>query len=185
MASNPRKLIAVLLLCLVALPQCSDFRAVFNGKPGKQADKGSKKRKKHPSGYARGKAAGKFIWPFEGPVNSPYGQRNGRPHDGIDIGGDEGDPIVAAAAGEVVYEGTLGGYGNLIVIKHDGGYFTAYGHNDKNLVDKGDRVKQGERIAKMGSTGNASGDHLHFEIRDEDGTYDPEDFLPESRYTSK
>ena len=185
MASSPCKALAVLLLCLVALPQCSDFRAVFNGKPGKPVAETKRKKKKHPSGYARGKGAGMFIWPFDGPVNSPYGERNGRPHDGIDIGGDEGDPIVASAAGEVVYEGKLGGYGNLIVVKHDSGYFTAYAHNDKNLVDTGDRVKQGQRIAKMGSTGNASGDHLHFEVRDDSGTYDPEDFLPEPQYSSK
>ena len=143
MASSPRKLIAILLFCLVALPQCSDFRAVFNGKPGKQAAKTNKKRKKYPSGYAKGKGAGQFVWPFDGPINSPYGNRNGRPHDGIDIGGDEGDAIVASASGEVVFEGKLGGYGNLIVVKHDNGYFTAYAHNEKNLVDKGDRVKQG------------------------------------------
>ncbi|MFO1463685.1 MAG: M23 family metallopeptidase [bacterium] len=185
MASSRRKLLTLTLLCLVALPRCGDFRAIFNGKPGKPVAQAKKKKNKHPSGYAKGKANGYFIWPVEGPVNSPYGERNGRPHDGIDIGGDEGDPVVAAAGGEVVYEGKLGGYGNLIVVKHDNGYFTAYGHNEKNLVDNGDRVKQGQRIAKLGSTGNASGDHLHFEIRDENGTYDPIDFLPERRYTAK
>ena len=186
MASSPHKLLFIFFISLLLLPGCGDFRAIFNGKPDQQIAqrKKSKKPRKAPE-YVLKQGQGKFLWPVEGPVNSPYGQRNGKMHDGIDLGGDEGDPIYAAAAGEVVYSEKLGGYGNLIVIKHEDGFFTAYAHNEKNLVDKGDSVKQGQSIAKLGRTGNASGDHLHFEIRDESGTYDPEDFLPERRYTAK
>ncbi|HKY64154.1 MAG TPA: M23 family metallopeptidase [bacterium] len=185
MASSPRKLVSLFLLSLLLLPGCGDFRAIFNGKPDQQVARRKNKKPRKPSPEVLQQARGKFLWPAEGPINSPYGPRSGKMHDGIDVGGDEGDPILAAAGGEVVYADRLGGYGNLIVVKHEDGFFTAYAHNEKNLVDKGDTVKQGQRIAKMGRTGNASGDHLHFEIRDESGTYDPEDFLPERRYTAK
>jgi len=181
MASSRRKFLFVLLFCLAALPRCGHHHVAHNGRYSKTVAK----KQKHPSGSARGQAEGYFIWPFEGPINSPYGERNGRSHDGIDIGGDEGDSIVAAADGEVVYSDKLGGYGNLIVVKHPNGYFTAYAHNEKNLVDIGDRVKQGQRIAKMGRTGNATGNHLHFEVRDDSGIYDPTDFLPERSYAAK
>ncbi|HCU25469.1 MAG TPA: hypothetical protein DF383_10670 [Deltaproteobacteria bacterium] len=179
MALSRPKVLVLILLCLGLFPQCSS--RVSRGKP--EASVTQKKRVKRPSGYVR--KPGLFIWPSVGPINSPYGARHGRPHDGIDIGGDRGDPVIAAAGGEVVFEGRLGGYGKLIVIKHDNGYFTAYAHNQKNLVSKGKRVKQGQRIAKVGRSGNASGDHLHFEIRDEENTYDPEDFLPEKHYAGK
>lgn len=185
MASSPRKLLIGILFSILLLPGCGDFRAIFNGKPDHKVAQRKSKKPKKSSQQAAQLGKGKFIWPAEGPVNSPYGERNGRKHDGIDVGGDEGDPVIASAGGEVVFADKLGGYGNLIIVKHDDGFFTAYAHNEKNLVDKGDSVKQGQRIAKMGRTGNASGDHLHFEVRDESGTYDPEDFLPERRYTAK
>lgn len=181
MASSRRKILVFLTFCLVALPRCGHHHVAHNRKHSQSIAK----RAKHPPGYGVGKAVGYFIWPFEGPINSPYGERNGRSHDGIDIGGDEGDAIVAAAEGEVVYSDKLGGYGNLIVLKHPNGFFTAYAHNEKNLVDNGDHVKQGQRIAKLGRTGNATGDHLHFEVRDDSGIYDPLDFLPARSYTAK
>ena len=174
MASNHPKIFVLVLLCAVGVAACGGGHKVSSSRSGVQ-----KKRTMHPSGYGKGMEAGYFAWPFSGTINSRYGFRHGRPHDGIDIGGDEGDTIAAAAAGEVVFEGKYGAYGNFIVIRHDNGFFTAYAHNEKNLVDMGDRVKQGQRIAKMGSTGNASGDHLHFEIRDSSGVYDPMDFMPE------
>ncbi len=172
-------LFSTLAFCLT---NCGDFRAVFNGKPGQVAKKKSHKKKDPQLARKVGKSY--FIWPLNGPVNSGYGMRHGRMHDGIDIDGEEGDPIAASAAGEVVYSGKLGGYGNLIVVKHNNGLFTAYAHNKKNLVDKGKRVKQGQVIGKVGSTGHATGDHLHFEIRDDAGTHDPLDFLPEHRYSA-
>jgi len=110
-----------------------------------------------------------FIWPVRGRISSPYGVRvlNGRKefHAGIDIGGPTGTNIVAAESGRVSYAGYMRGYGNIIILSHDRGYSTVYGHNSVNLVKKGQYVKRGSIIGKVGRTGNASGSHLHFEIR--------------------
>ena len=110
-----------------------------------------------------------FIWPVRGRITSTYGTRviSGRKdfHAGIDIGGPAGTSIVAAESGMVSYTGYMRGYGNVIILSHDGGYSTVYGHNSANLVKKGQSVKRGSVIAKMGNTGNATGTHLHFEIR--------------------
>jgi len=110
-----------------------------------------------------------FIWPVRGRITSPYGMRviSGRKdfHAGIDIGGPTGTNIVAAESGRVSYAGYMRGYGNVIILSHDGGYSTVYGHNSVNLVKKGQYVNKGSIIGKVGSTGNATGPHLHFEIR--------------------
>lgn len=110
-----------------------------------------------------------FIWPIRGRISSPYGVRvsNGRKefHSGIDIGGPTGTNIVAAESGRVSYTGYMRGYGNVIILSHDRGYSTVYGHNSVNLVKKGQYVKKGSIIGKVGKTGNATGSHLHFEIR--------------------
>jgi len=112
---------------------------------------------------------GNFIWPVRGRITSPYGVRvlYGRKefHAGIDIGGPTGTNIVAAESGRVSYTGYMRGFGNVIVLSHDGGYSTVYGHNSVNLVKKGQYVKRGSVIGKVGRTGNATGPHLHFEIR--------------------
>jgi len=130
-------------------------------------------------------AKGYFIWPLKAPLSSLYGPRGKRFHDGVDIDGDFGDPIRAAAAGNVVFSGALGGYGKLVVIKHSNGFFTAYAHNKKNLVKRGKFVRKGDHVAVVGSTGRSTGSHLHFEIRDKNGTYNPLDFLPKQRYSRK
>ncbi len=110
-----------------------------------------------------------FIWPIRGRISSPYGVRvsNGRKefHSGIDIGGSTGTNIVATESGRVSYTGYMRGYGNVIILSHDRGYSTVYGHNSVNLVKKGQYVKKGSIIGKVGRTGNATGSHLHFEIR--------------------
>jgi len=110
-----------------------------------------------------------FIWPVRGRVTSPYGMRvlNGRKefHAGIDIGGPTGTNIVAAESGRVSYSGYMRGYGNVIILSHDGGYSTVYGHCSVRLVKKGQYVKKGSTIGKVGRTGNATGPHLHFEVR--------------------
>jgi len=112
---------------------------------------------------------GNFIWPVRGRITSPYGMRviSGRKdfHAGIDIGCPTGTNIVAAESGRVSYAGYMRGFGNVIVLSHDGGYSTVYGHNSVNLVKKGQYVKKGSIIGKVGRTGNATGSHLHFEIR--------------------
>ena len=124
---------------------------------------------------------GNFIWPAKGRITSPYGVRiiSGRKdfHAGIDIGGPTGTNIVAAESGRVSYAGYMRGYGNVIILSHDGGYSTVYGHNSVNLVKKGQYVNRGSIIAKMGSTGNATGPHLHFEIRSSGKPVNPLSYL--------
>jgi len=100
-------------------------------------------------------------------------------HDGIDIGAARGTPVVAAASGKVVYaDHRLSGYGKLVIIRHSGNVFTAYAHNQRNLVRKGDRVRAGSVIARVGSSGRATGAHLHFEVRRGSTPVDPLAYLP-------
>ena len=97
---------------------------------------------------------------------------------GIDIGGRIGQPVYAAAAGDVVYSGSgLVGYGNLVIIKHDDVFLSAYGQNRRLLVKEGDRIKAGQMIAEMGQTGK-DGAILHFEIRQDGKPVDPLRYLP-------
>ncbi len=110
-------------------------------------------------------SASGFIWPVNGTVVSGYGMRWGRLHEGIDITASTGTPIWAAAAGTVIHAGWLGGYGNLVVVDHGNGLATAYAHASAILVAVGQQVAQGETISLVGSTGNSSGPHLHFEVR--------------------
>ena len=118
-------------------------------------------------------ACGSFINPAAGTISSSFGSRWGRHHDGVDIAGDTDSDILAADAGKVVYADWMSGYGNYIIIDHENGMKTAYGHCNSLLVNAGDRVVQGEVIAKMGSTGNSTGPHLHFEVKINDEVQDP------------
>ncbi|BAU63717.1 Peptidase M23 [Stanieria sp. NIES-3757] len=121
-----------------------------------------------------------YLWPAQGTLTSGYGWRWGRMHQGIDIAGPIGTPIMAAASGEVVSAGwNSGGYGNLVKLKHPDGSVTLYAHNNKILVSNGQQVEQGQLIAEMGSTGFSTGPHLHFEIRPNGETaVNPIAFLP-------
>lgn len=125
---------------------------------------------------------GRFIWPIEGKLTSPFGMRNGQRHDGIDISARSGTSIKAAAAGKVVFSGSMRGYGKLILLRHKDNMFTAYSHNSANKVRKGQKVKQGQVIGKVGRTGRASGPHVHFEIRHGQTARNPLFFLPERGY---
>lgn len=127
---------------------------------------------------ARREASLRFAWPAEGRLNSGFGARRGRSHDGIDIGAKRGTPVRAAEAGRVIYSGRLGDYGNLVIIKHAGSWATVYAHNRKNRARKDAFVERGEVIAEVGSTGNASGPHLHFEIRRSNAAINPHLCLP-------
>ena len=121
----------------------------------------------------------KLLWPLSGKVTSRFGNRNGRAHDGIDIAAAEGTPVRAAGSGEVVYsDHRLAGYGKLIIIRHGHDLFTAYAHNQRNLVRKGAKVKAGDVIARVGQTGRATGPHLHFEVRRGSTPVDPAAYLP-------
>ncbi len=109
--------------------------------------------------------SGTFIKPTYGTLTSRYGTRWNRQHKGIDIGGSYNSPIKAADGGVVTYAGWMSGYGNYVVINHENGYQTAYGHCASLSVSVGDRVAKGDVIAKMGNTGRSTGTHLHFEVR--------------------
>lgn len=111
-------------------------------------------------------ASGTFMRPIEegvGYVSCPFGGYTG--HTGMDIACSEGTPIMAADAGTVVFAGWGGGYGNCVMIDHGNGMLTVYGHSSKLLVAQGTKVYKGQVIALVGETGNATGNHVHFEIR--------------------
>jgi murein DD-endopeptidase MepM/ murein hydrolase activator NlpD len=120
-------------------------------------------------GLVHGEA--RFAAPVDGAVTSRFGQRrdpfSGDPavHHGLDFGAPEDAPIRAPAGGVVRSAGPRGGYGNAVEIDHGGGVVTLYGHASELLVAAGDRVVQGQEIARVGRTGRATGAHLHFEVR--------------------
>jgi len=120
----------------------------------------------------------KLALPLYGTVTSEFGLRNGRPHKGIDIASDKGDPIYAALKGKVVYSGTQRGYGNVIILEHDDHTMTVYAHNEVNLVRLEEIVNKGQPIATVGQTGTASGPHLHFEYRINGKAINPREVLP-------
>ncbi len=124
-----------------------------------------------------------FAWPLQGRILESYGTGPAGTHnDGINIAARAGEPVRAADAGVVAYAGNeLRGYGNLVLIKHPDGYMTAYAHNAKLLVKRGQTVKRGEEIATAGSTGSVSAPQLHFEIRQGTRALDPTDLLPALR----
>ncbi len=109
-------------------------------------------------------AKSNWKWPVDGGrVAEGFGA--GRGHTGVDIMKSQGSAIYAAKSGKVVFSTYHGAYGNLIVIRHNNGMYTFYSHCSKRLVKAGEKVKRGERIAKVGATGRAYGTHLHFEVR--------------------
>lgn len=110
-------------------------------------------------------------------VTSPFGQRWGRPHQGVDLQADRGDAVLAAASGVVVEAGVASGYGNLVVIRHGSSYTTHYAHLDRIRVREGDTVRRGDRIGTAGDTGVATGVHLHFEIRRDGEPVDPTRYI--------
>ena len=124
------------------------------------------------------------MWPVKGTISSTYGFRSSPGgigstyHEGIDIAVDYGTPVEATASGVVTQAGWVGGYGNLVEIKHDGGLVTRYGHNSALLVTVGQNVEQGTVIALAGSTGNSTGPHCHYEVRINGDAVDPTYFLP-------
>jgi len=123
------------------------------------------------------RSAGGWAWPANGELIALFSS-NSSLNKGIDIGGDIGQPVLAASAGSVVYAGSgLRGYGELIIIKHNDTYVSAYGHNRRLLVREGQQVKAGERIAEMGATGTDRV-KLHFEIRRQGKPVDPLQYLP-------
>lgn len=121
---------------------------------------------------------GLFAWPSTAVLSSEYGPRWGRNHNGIDLAANHGDPIKAARDGEVLLAGTVDGYGETVVLQHADGTRTLYAHASKLLVRSRQKVKQGDVIALVGSTGRSTGPHLHFEIIVDDRPVNPLSYLP-------
>lgn len=122
-------------------------------------------------------------WPIKGNVTSEYGRRmhprtgDEDHHTGIDISSAPGNPVTATAEGIVSFSGWNGGSGNLVVLEHGFGYSTFYAHNKMNIAHVGQRIKRGDVVAYLGSTGNATGPHLHYEVWQNGSPVNPRSFL--------
>lgn len=156
------KLVAIFISGLVMLTGCS--RTVY------------------PTDVTR--ASKHWCFPLPGAkVISPYGQRDGRQHTGVDLKTKAKDNIYAAFDGEVVFSDKFSGYGNLVRIKHANGLETYYAHNSKNKVKKGQHIKAGQVIALVGQTGRASTPHLHFETRVNGKPQNPANYFDLNNHT--
>ena len=124
-------------------------------------------------------ARGGFVWPLQGKVISSFGAKSkGLHNDGINIAAPRGTPVRAAENGVVAYAGNeLRGFGNMLLIKHSGGWVTAYAHNEKLLVKRGDKVRRGQVVARVGSSGSVTKPQLHFELRKGKQAVDPRKHL--------
>lgn len=120
---------------------------------------------------------GSFIRPYYGQISSRFGSRRSDYHSGVDICGSTGDPIKAADNGIVIFSGWSGGYGKIVKVDHGNGYVTYYAHCSELKVNVGETVTRGQVIASVGSTGNSSGPHLHFEIRYNDEPLNPLNYI--------
>lgn len=124
-----------------------------------------------------------LYWPVRGRISSEFGWRthpvfkSRRFHSGLDIAAPYGTPVAAAAGGTVILSGWVGGYGKTVIIDHGGGISTLYGHNSSLLVKEGAKVRAGQTIAKVGSTGLSTGPHVHFEVRRDGEAVNPHDWL--------
>lgn len=125
------------------------------------------------------RSGGKFSWPLKGKVISSYGPKDkGLHNDGVNIAAPRGSSVKAAENGVVAYAGNeIRGFGNLLLIKHDGGWVSAYAHNDALLVKRGQKVNRGQVISKVGSTGSVTSPQLHFELRKGSNAVDPDKYL--------
>lgn len=107
-----------------------------------------------------------FVWPVAGYVSSGFGMRRGSMHDGVDIVAAEGAGVRAARSGHVIYaHNRIGGYGNMVIIRHPDSYSTVYAHLSRMEVRKGQFISKGQSVGRVGQTGHAEGPHLHFEVR--------------------
>jgi murein DD-endopeptidase MepM/ murein hydrolase activator NlpD len=123
------------------------------------------------------KPAPDWVRPANSPISSTFGPRWGTFHYGIDFAAPYGSAIRAAHAGVVVKAGWYGGYGNIVIIDHGNGVTTRYGHNSKLLVSVGERVRAGQDVALVGSTGDSTGAHCHFEVRIDEVAVNPIPYL--------
>lgn len=143
-------------------------------RPPSQAEKKYRVTKAPPK-----RSSSKFLQPVQGRTISSFGpKKNGLHNDGINIAAPKGAPIRAAENGVVVYAGNeLKGSGNLVLVRHDGGYMTAYAHMDDILIKRGTTIKRGQTIGTVGQTGSVSSPQLHFEVRKGTRAIDPKKYL--------
>ncbi len=139
-------------------------------------------RSQDVSAVSRGQAAWTMSWPLAGVITSPFGPRDGRRHEGIDIAVEEGTPVRAAAAGRVVFAGPRGTYGLAVIIDHANGTRTLYAHCSKLLVAEGCIVDTSTVIALSGNTGHSTGPHLHLEVLKNGVPLNPIDYLEKESY---
>ncbi len=123
------------------------------------------------------RTATQFIWPLVGTITSKYGWRSSGFHHGLDIAGDRGDSIKAAAAGTVTFADFRAVYGRTIIIEHPDGYETLYAHMESFKVGKGAKVAKGQVIGTVGTTGRTTGPHVHFEVKKDSQNFDPLTYL--------
>jgi murein DD-endopeptidase MepM/ murein hydrolase activator NlpD len=134
-----------------------------------------------PSRLLSDKTGDTITWPAKGRLTSPFGPRGGRLHRGIDIAAATGTPIRATQDGTVRFAGWKGGYGYTTDISHGGGLTTRAAHQSELLVRRGQRVRRGQIIGRVGSTGSSTGPHVHFEIAVRGEELDPLEILPARR----
>lgn len=127
--------------------------------------------------YVAAPARPRFGWPSRGVVTSRFGFRGRRHHHGIDIAAPTGTPIYAVQDGRVRFASRQGGYGLLVILDHGNGLTTWYGHASRLLVKAGERVRRGQMIAAVGTTGDVTGPNVHFEVRRNGVPLDPLPFL--------
>jgi lipoprotein NlpD len=125
--------------------------------------------------------SGRLVWPLTGVLYARYGARGSEFHDGIDLAAPEGTPIKAAEQGSVLYAGEQKGYGKIVIVQHVGGLVTLYAHNKENRVHAGEAVATAQVIATVGKSGQTTGPHLHFEVREGGRPRDPLTYLPRPR----
>ncbi|HKL20445.1 MAG TPA: peptidoglycan DD-metalloendopeptidase family protein [Tichowtungia sp.] len=159
--------------------------AIKTSKPSAAVAEPSKRRPpqpaKTPEPVVSAPAAKKpgFVWPLKGQVVRQFGTSKGAATKGIEISCSEGDPILAAAPGKVIYSGNgIRGYGNLIIVEHADDFFTVYGYNRKNLAKTNDYVSQSDRIAVCGQPPSSKNSRLHFEVRKGKQAVNPILYLP-------
>jgi murein DD-endopeptidase MepM/ murein hydrolase activator NlpD len=175
----------------LVIPGAKAPRAVPPRRPLSDAERRDLERtlaeEREPAALPRGwappepKGPGEFIWPLQGPVTSAFGPRGSRRHVGLDIGSPRAQQVAAAADGEVTFaQATRGGFGNVVVLEHEAGFSTVYAHLSIIIAREGESARQGQPIGGVGTTGNASGPHLHFEIRHRGVPLDPLRYLPQT-----
>ena len=163
----------------VFIPGASQSIAVYRG----SSSGGGMSRTAPSVAKAGAGAAGRFSWPVVGKVSSPFGWRR-HPikrvrifHAGVDVRAARHTPIRASRAGQVIFSGWMNGYGRTVIIRHDSTYTTLYGHCQSLMVRKGQNVKKGTVVATVGSSGRATGPHVHFEVRRNDRPTNPMSYL--------